>query len=100
MLIADPELRAVFIPIIRADVEVIDTYVYRREPPLDCPISAICGREDSINEKELAAWQQQTTGAFAQPNHMSQGICGSAKPEQGSHELRGCINGSNREEVL
>ena len=55
------EIRDIFIPLLRADVEMIETYQYRSEPPLDCPISVFGGQSDSIAETDLRAWQQQST---------------------------------------
>ena len=58
-----PELRELLIPILRADFEVCETYVYPAEPPLDCPISAFSGLgDDYVNREELEAWREQTTG--------------------------------------
>ncbi len=60
----DPEIRAIFLPTIRADLELVNTYVHSPEPPLDCPISAFGGTEDAIEPDELAAWQVHTTSTF------------------------------------
>jgi medium-chain acyl-[acyl-carrier-protein] hydrolase len=60
----DPQLRSLFLPMIRADLELVNTYVYRPGPPLDCPISAYGGLRDSIALNSLEAWQAQTTGDF------------------------------------
>jgi surfactin synthase thioesterase subunit len=63
MIADDPELRAFFLPMVRADLELVDTYDHRAAPPLGCPISAFGGTEDAIAEEELAAWQEHTTAA-------------------------------------
>jgi medium-chain acyl-[acyl-carrier-protein] hydrolase len=55
------ELRDIFIPLLKADIEMIETYRHRPEPPLDCPVSVFGGRSDSIAEADLRAWQQQTS---------------------------------------
>lgn len=54
------EIRDVFIPLLRADVEMVETYRCRVEEPLDCPISVFGGRLDRIEHADLQAWQQQT----------------------------------------
>jgi surfactin synthase thioesterase subunit len=54
------EIRDVFIPLLRADIEMVETYRCRPEEPLDCPISVFGGRLDSIAHPELLSWQQQT----------------------------------------
>lgn len=64
-VLAHDELRQLVIPILRADFAICETYVYRPEPPLPCPISAYGGLRDRyVSHEELVAWQQQTTGAF------------------------------------
>ncbi len=61
-----PELMQLVIPIIRADFELIQTYEYQSEPPLDCPISAFMGIEDpDVTVEQMEAWCHHTTGAFA-----------------------------------
>jgi surfactin synthase thioesterase subunit len=54
------EIRDVFIPLLKADIEMVETYRWRPEEPLDCPISVFGGRLDRIAEPDLRAWQQQT----------------------------------------
>ncbi len=61
----NPELRALFLPILRADFELCETYRYRAEPPLPCPLSAFGGLGDShAPREELQAWQAQSQGRF------------------------------------
>ncbi len=65
VLLEDVELLRLFLPALRADLELLESYTYEVEPPLDCPILALGGTEDSrATAAELAAWQQQSTGAF------------------------------------
>lgn len=54
------EIRDIFIPLLKADMEMIETYQCRPEEPLDCPISVFGGRLDHIEHGDLSAWQQQT----------------------------------------
>jgi medium-chain acyl-[acyl-carrier-protein] hydrolase len=61
----NPELMALVLPIIRADLVAIDSYVYRDEPPLSCPITALGGLQDSsVTRDELCPWREQTTASF------------------------------------
>ena len=60
----DPDLRAIFPPTLRADLELVDTYVCSPEPPLDCPILAFGGTDDAVAQDELAAWQVHTNLTF------------------------------------
>ncbi len=61
----NPELMEVFLPLLRSDIRLDETYVYDHETPLDCPISAFGGMADeAVSREELAAWQDQTQGGF------------------------------------
>lgn len=65
MIINNPDMLRLFLPTLRADFSVIETYVYRGEPPLDIPISVFGGRLDNQTTPEgLAAWRQHTRRAF------------------------------------
>jgi medium-chain acyl-[acyl-carrier-protein] hydrolase len=58
-------------PTIRADFRMCETYRYRVEPPLACPIRVLGGTLDEPTEAELAAWGQQTTAGCSV--HMVEG---------------------------
>jgi medium-chain acyl-[acyl-carrier-protein] hydrolase len=59
------ELTRLFLPTLRADVELIETYAYASEPPLACPITAFGGLQDSnVTRDTLAAWQDHTSSSF------------------------------------
>ncbi|MET0625052.1 MAG: alpha/beta fold hydrolase [Pyrinomonadaceae bacterium] len=60
------ELMGLLIPLLRADFELVQTYVYEPGPPLDCPIVAYGGLEDEeVPPDDLAAWREQTTATFS-----------------------------------
>ncbi|MBQ1089453.1 thioesterase II family protein [Streptomyces sp. B93] len=60
-----PEMKALYLPILRADTTVLETYRYRPGPPLDCPVSAFGGTEDhDCRREDLMAWGERTTGEF------------------------------------
>jgi len=60
------ELLQLMLPLLRADFSVCQTYEYRHEAPLSCPITVFGGVEDhEIGRKELEAWSAQTSGAFS-----------------------------------
>ncbi len=63
-IVRDPEVRRFFLPTIRADLELVDTYVHQPGPPLACGVSVFGGREDRVSRAELEAWQAQATGGF------------------------------------
>lgn len=55
----------IFLPALRSDFAMLETYIYANEEPLNCPISAFGGREDrEVSEKAIAAWQHQTSSYF------------------------------------
>ncbi|TWH46112.1 thioesterase II family protein [Sporomusa sp. KB1] len=59
------ELMELFIPILRADFTVDETYVYSVDAPLSCPISGFGGIEDTeANQEELRAWSRHTCNEF------------------------------------
>jgi medium-chain acyl-[acyl-carrier-protein] hydrolase len=61
-----PELIDLMLPTLRADFRLVQTYDYRPEPMLTCPITAFGGAEDSdVGERQLREWRQHTSGAFA-----------------------------------
>jgi medium-chain acyl-[acyl-carrier-protein] hydrolase len=64
-VVSDPELRALLVPALRADVRLVETYKYTPEPPLSCPITAFGGAADGTVEPwTLDAWRQQTRNDF------------------------------------
>ena len=64
-ILAEPELLQLFLPMLRGDFKLIETYQYQDEAPLDCPITAFGGTQDDLAlPDDLGAWQAQTHGAF------------------------------------
>jgi len=64
-LLEDPEAIRLFLPMLRADFAIFETYSYRSGVALACPITALGGRGDGrVNEKELAQWHQMSSGDF------------------------------------
>jgi medium-chain acyl-[acyl-carrier-protein] hydrolase len=65
-VLEDRELMEVFLPILRADFEVCQTYTYEIEPPLGCPIFAFGGLQDKEETRDrLEAWREQTVSSFS-----------------------------------
>jgi medium-chain acyl-[acyl-carrier-protein] hydrolase len=59
------ELMQLLLPVIRADMELCNTYVYDSEPPLPCPITAFGGLQDHVSGRPcLEGWENYTTGRF------------------------------------
>lgn len=64
-VLREPELMAMFLPILRADLAVNEAEPHRPEPPLACPILALGGTHDErCLRDELDAWRDQTRGGF------------------------------------
>ncbi len=65
-ILDDPEMRQLFLPVIRSDFEVFETYTFQAGPVLACPISAFGGIKDVRipDPTTLEAWQVQTTQSF------------------------------------
>jgi medium-chain acyl-[acyl-carrier-protein] hydrolase len=62
----NPDLLRLVLPALQADTALYRRYVYREEPPLDCPIFAYGGAEDpNVRREHLDAWRNETTGAFS-----------------------------------
>ena len=61
----DSELIDFFLPLLRADFKIYETYKYRPAEPLPCPISVYGGLGDqSITQDALQAWQEHTSTGF------------------------------------
>jgi medium-chain acyl-[acyl-carrier-protein] hydrolase len=64
-LLDSPELKELFLPTIRADFELVETYEYEPESPLTCNICVYGGLQDAhVPAANLKEWQKQTSGAF------------------------------------
>ena len=62
----DEELLNIFLPILRADFKMTETYVYREEPPLECPLTAFGGLSDpKIDREKIMAWNIHTSMGFS-----------------------------------
>lgn len=63
--LADPEILAMTLPVLRADYRAVETYVPRPGPPLDVPVTAMLGDADpKATVEEAAAWRDHTTAGF------------------------------------
>ncbi len=61
----DQELLNIFLPILRADFAIIETYRFTFESALDCPITAFGGLGDPRNSQpEIEAWKEHTRKSF------------------------------------
>jgi len=59
------ELVDLLLPMLKADFAICETYEYKPQEPLDCPISAFGGLEDRYVQREhMEGWREQTRGEF------------------------------------
>ena len=60
-----PDLMSVFLPIIRADFALSETYSLPERAPLNVPTTAIVGRDDPLATHDMMqAWQDLISGPF------------------------------------
>jgi medium-chain acyl-[acyl-carrier-protein] hydrolase len=56
---------SLFLPTLRADLQVLETWDYQPETPLSLPITACYGQEDSVvSPEEVLTWGAMTRGRF------------------------------------
>jgi len=64
-ILQEPEILQLLLPALRADMAALETYTYRPEEPLDCPITAFGGEDDPwATQDELEAWREETSASF------------------------------------
>ena len=65
-ILQDSELMQMYLPTLRADFEILETYFYTREIPLESDIYVFGGLEDAkVSRQQLADWQKQTQTNFS-----------------------------------
>lgn len=65
-LLANPDLREIVLPAIRADFTVVGTYGPRAADPVDCPVHAYIGdRDPSITVQDMSAWADVAPRGFS-----------------------------------
>lgn len=65
VIFEDIELRELFVPLLRADFTLVETYQYAEQPALSCPLVALGGADDPrASPVELQAWQALTQASF------------------------------------
>jgi len=63
-VLRNTELMKLMLPVLRAEFEAAQTYVYVNGPPLGCPITVFGGLQDEeITQDKLQAWCKETTHA-------------------------------------
>jgi len=63
--LADQDLMALMLPILRADFLLCGSFKYRQREPLALPIHVFGGKQDSVRVEQLLDWQQETSTGFS-----------------------------------
>ena len=64
-VLQEPDLLALFLPTLRADITALETFVAGDAEPVTCALSAFGGDEDRlVNLEQLRSWRGYTTGPF------------------------------------
>jgi medium-chain acyl-[acyl-carrier-protein] hydrolase len=59
------EMLAILLPVLRADLKLLETYQYQAEAPLSVPLYAVGGTDDTVTEREnILAWERHTTAEW------------------------------------
>ncbi|MGW7074197.1 thioesterase II family protein [Streptomyces sp. NPDC054871] len=57
-----PEMRELLLPMLRADVEMHESYLPASDKPLSVPITSMRGRDDElVDTAQISQWEQATT---------------------------------------
>jgi medium-chain acyl-[acyl-carrier-protein] hydrolase len=64
-VLSSVEYMDILVPALRADFRFLETYQYSKDDPLDCPISALIGNDDTyLTVSQVAMWEAETHGVF------------------------------------
>ncbi|HKY34939.1 MAG TPA: thioesterase domain-containing protein [Polyangiaceae bacterium] len=66
-VLAEPDMRTIVLGIMRADLTLLDSYVYQGDGQLSVPIAAIGGEHDPLVARDsLRAWNKVTSANFSE----------------------------------
>lgn len=64
-VLADPDLRAMVLGVLRADITMLETYVGDEDAAVDCPVWVLGGRDDdAATADDLQAWRVHARAGF------------------------------------
>ncbi|NRA52919.1 MAG: thioesterase [Gammaproteobacteria bacterium] len=63
--LANKELMALILPVMRADYLLCGGYRYHHSDRLVCPLHVLAGSTDKATDEQLNAWQQETSAEFS-----------------------------------
>jgi medium-chain acyl-[acyl-carrier-protein] hydrolase len=62
-VLAEQELLEILLPVLRADIQVLETFAYAKHPQLTCAICCFGGEDDPhVSVDDLEAWRDETSG--------------------------------------
>jgi medium-chain acyl-[acyl-carrier-protein] hydrolase len=65
-VLSSPGLLKLFLPMLKGDLQAIESWVPPEEPPLSVPITAFYGRHDAwVDPQRVAEWKHYTSQRFA-----------------------------------
>nr|WP_280639915.1 alpha/beta fold hydrolase [Pseudomonas sp. RGM2987] len=64
-ILANEELMALTLPVLRADFLLCGRFQPRLRAPLDCPVHVLGGTTDKATTEQLMGWRRETTGSFS-----------------------------------
>ena len=65
-ILRESDLLEFYLPILRADIEVVESYQFKEESPLESPMTVFAGVKDpSVTWDQLLAWKRHTNSRFA-----------------------------------
>ncbi|WP_299486278.1 alpha/beta fold hydrolase [Acaryochloris sp. IP29b_bin.137] len=61
-VLANKELMMLLLRSLRADFQIVESYSYHEQPPLDCPMSIFMGQDDeTVDDEDVLSWEIHTT---------------------------------------
>lgn len=63
--LANADLMALMLPILRADFLLCGSFEYGKREPLPLPIHVFGGKQDAVRVDELIDWQEETSSGFS-----------------------------------
>lgn len=64
-ILANEELMALTLPVLRADFLLCGRFQPRLRAPLDCPVHVLGGTTDKATTEQLMGWRRETSGSFS-----------------------------------
>ncbi len=90
-LLEDADLRALFLPILRADYQAIETYRRAQPIALACALDVLLGEHDEeVSAAEAQAWSCKATANSASPGSRKTGNCSAPTPWSRARWRRAC----------